>query len=116
MLRWMNEVRASRGMVRLSDDPGIQWIPVEWSDTMATRRELAHNPHFADQVFADRPHATSASENVGRSTSGDRSVFDRFMDSPPHRAEILSTTSTHATVGCLHDDAGELWVTVNFWG
>lgn len=116
MMGWMNEARSSQGVPALTADAGIQWIPLQWSDGMASRQELAHNPRFGEQIFAERPHAMSASENVGRSTTGDRSIFDGFMQSPSHRAEVLASGNTHAAVGCLRDGGGQLWVTVNFWG
>ena len=115
MVRWMNEVRAANGLGPLTVDPGIQWVAVSWSDSMASRQQLSHNPGFGGSIFAERPQAMSASENVGRTTGSDRSVFEGFLDSPPHRAEILSGVSSHTTVGCVHD-GNQLWVTVNFWG
>lgn len=116
MVRFMNATRADHGLAPLTADAGIQWIPVHWSDTMAANQRLEHNPDFAERIFTARPQATSASENVGRTTGSDRSVFDGFMDSPPHRERILDAASTHTTVGCVRDAGGQLWVTVNFWG
>lgn len=114
-MRWINEARGANGLGAYAFDPGIQWVSVGWSDSMASRQELSHNPDFGGQIFAERPQAMSASENVGRTTGDDRSIFDGFMQSPPHRAEILSRVSSNVTIGCL-DDGNQLWVTVNFWG
>ena len=115
MVRWGNEVRAAHGLSALANDRGIESIPVNWSDGMAGRQQLAHNPRYGEQIFAARPQAVTAGENVGRGTS-DRAIFQGFMDSAGHRARIVDRSNTHTTVGCLRDANGILWVTVNFWG
>lgn len=116
MARWINEARAAQGRAALTNDTGISSIPRGWSDSMARRHELAHNPNYAGQVFGARPQARTAAENVGRSTGTNRDLFDAFMGSSGHRANILGTQFTHVTVGCAIDGSGEIWATMNFWG
>ena len=116
MLRWMNETRAGAGRHALAWDGAILHVAVDWSDDMAARGELAHNPRYGDQVFAARSEAVTAAENVGWGSGSDRAVYDEFLRSPSHRDKILSGSLTHTAVGCVRDGAGELWVTVNFWG
>ena len=116
MLRWMNETRAGAGRQALAWDDAILHVAVDWSHEMAARSELAHNPRYGDQVFAARAEAMTAAENVGWGSGSARAVYDEFLRSPSHRDKILSGALTHAAVGCLRDGAGELWVTVNFWG
>ena len=83
---------------------------------MVRRQQLAHNPNYGSQVFAARPQATRASENVGRTMGSVAALFAEFMDSPSHRATILDGRLTHATTACTVDGNGQLWVAVNFWG
>ena len=116
MLRWMNETRAGAGRHALAWDDAILHVAVDWSHEMADRSELAHNPRYGDQVFAARAEAMTAAENVGWGNGSARAVYDEFLRSPSHRDKILSGALTHAAVGCVRDGAGELWVTVNFWG
>lgn len=116
MLRWMNETRAGAARHALAWDDAILHVAVDWSHEMAARSQLAHNPRYGDQVFAARPEAMTAAENVGWGTGSDRAVYDEFLRSPSHRDKILSGALTHAAVGCVRDGAGEVWVTVNFWG
>jgi uncharacterized protein YkwD len=116
MLRWMNETRAGAGRSALAWDDAILHVAVDWSHEMAARGELAHNPRYGDQVFAARAEAMTAAENVGWGNDSARAVYDEFLRSPSHRDKILSGALTHTAVGCVRDHAGELWVTVNFWG
>jgi uncharacterized protein YkwD len=110
----INAARANAGRSALSFDTGIQYIAVDWSDEMAGSQTLRHNPGYGDQIVRHRDYRT-AGENVGRGYEHG-SLFQAFMNSPGHRANIESTAYSHVTVGCLTDGGGQLWVTQNFWG
>lgn len=116
MLGWMNEARSQAGRGQLAEDEAIQHVSLDWSSHMAGTGELAHNPRFSDQIFAVRAEATTAGEVVGWSGGSARAVFDEFMRSSLHRDTIRQTAFRHATVGCVRDAGGRLWVTANFWG
>lgn len=116
MLTWMNETRSEAGVGSLLDDPAIKHVPVDWSQVMADRSDLAHNPDYGPQVFAARPEARTAAENVGWSRVSARAIYDEFLRSAPHRDTILRARLTHSAVGCVRDADGALWVAVNFWG
>lgn len=111
----INQARADVGQPALAFDTGIQYIPVDWSDEMARTQTLAHNPDYGNQIFAARPQAGTAAENVGRGYSNE-SLFDAFMNSPGHRENIESPRFSHVTIGCLTDGGGQIWVSQNFWG
>lgn len=116
MMRWMNEARAARGVRALTSDGTIHRIALGWTDRMVQRQDLSHNPDYGQQIFAARPEAMTAGENVGRGTGSERGLFDAFMASSGHRSKILGSQYGHATVACVVDSAGQLWVTQNFWG
>lgn len=116
MLRWMNESRAAAGRPVLAWDDAILHVAVDWSHHMAAEDDLAHNPRYGDQVFAARAEAVTAAENVGWGNDSARGVYEEFLRSPTHKDKILSTALSHAAVGCVRDGAGEVWVTVDFWG
>ena len=116
MLGHMNDARAQRGTAPLAGDDRIVPVSRDWTRTMAERQQLQHNPDYAGQVFAARPEAARAGENVGRAHGSNAALFQAFMDSPGHRDAILAPGYTHAGVGCVVDGGGQLWVTVNFWG
>ena len=54
-------------------------------------------------------------ENVGYTPQDVASLQQAFMDSPPHRDNILNRAFTHVAVGSVRVD-GTLWVTVFFYG
>lgn len=112
----MNSLRSSEGVAALTTDGGIAHIPLNWSTSMARRKELAHNPDYASQIRAARPQARSFGENVGYSSQGARAVFDGMVASPSHRAAMVNGGYTQAATGCAVDNQGKVWVTVNFWG
>jgi uncharacterized protein YkwD len=116
MVGWMNDTRAASGRPALAWDDAILHVAVDWSHAMAERSQLAHNPDYGDRVFAARAEAMTAAENVGWGTDSARAVYDEFLRSPSHKDKILSGALTHTAVACVRDGAGDLWVTVNFWG
>ncbi len=54
-------------------------------------------------------------ENVGYTSQGVSSMEQAFMDSLPHRSNILNGAFRHVAVGSVRVD-GTLWVTVFFYG
>ena len=114
MHQQINAARARVGRHALAFDTGIQYIAVDWSDGMAGRQVLAHNPNYASQILRHRDYRT-AGENVGRGYD-QASLFQAFMNSPAHRQNIEHGAYSHVTVGCVTDRNGQLWVTQNFWG
>lgn len=112
----MNRARTSRGVAALVGDARVVPISRAWSDELARRQDLQHNPDYGPQTFAVAPEARRAAENVGRTHGSDAELFDAFMASPGHRDAILEPGHTHAGIGCTIDSGGQRWVTVNFWG
>lgn len=74
------------------------------AEDMADQNRLHHNSRLPDQV----EDWESLGENVGRGATVD-DIHRAFMESPSHRAEILSTRSTQVGVGVVERD-GVLWV------
>lgn len=74
------------------------------AEDMADQNRLHHNARLPDQV----ENWDSLGENVGKGASVD-DIHRVFMDSPSHRAEILSTRFTQVGVGVVERD-GVLWV------
>jgi uncharacterized protein YkwD len=114
MYNQINAARANAGRGALQFDTGIQHVAVNWSDEMARTQTLRHNPNYGNQILQYRNYRT-AGENVGRGYE-QGSLFQAFMNSPGHRANIESGAYSHVTVGCLTDGGGQLWITQNFWG
>ena len=84
---------------------------------MANTGRLAHNPNMANQI-AGLVVWSFVAENVGHgggTLTSVNSVFYLFMNSPTHRANILSNQVNRIAVGCVRAGNG-LWITQNFWG
>ena len=112
----MNGARTDRGVEALVGDDRMIPISRAWSDELARRQDLQHNPDYGAQTFAAVPEARRAAENVGRTHGSNSGLFDAFMNSPGHRDAIMEPGHSHVGVGCTVDSGGQLWVTVNFWG
>lgn len=113
--RWTNDARSAQGVAPLAFDDVIVHVPRSWSEEMAAAAHLAHNPDHADEIWQVRPQARKVSENVGRGYDV-RAVFDAFMGSPTHRANILDPSLAATAIGCVRDADGQAWVAVDFWG
>lgn len=111
MIRWMNAARADRGIVAL--DPG--WRLRELADQHS--REMAEAGRIFHSELSSQLRSVSwrtAGENVGVGGSMWK-LYQAFMKSDPHRANILGRTFRRVGVGVyLHD--GFVWVTMIFVG
>ena len=109
MVRLVNEERAKEGLSPLSTLPEL--------DAAADVRA----PEVAEYFSHDRPDGSScftvlrecgvtgfwtAGENIAAGTSSPEAVVEMWMNSPGHRANILSADFTHIGVGCQ----GTSWV------
>jgi hypothetical protein len=72
---------------------------------MAATRTLAHNPNATSDVCC----WSSMGENVGVGSSVSQ-VQSAFMNSSPHRANILSSTYTQVGIGTARGSDGRLYV------
>lgn len=121
MLRLMNEERKKAGLKPLTQVDALDKIANDWSAQMAQENNLYHNPNFGEQTFATG--ANSAAENVayGSYTPEDskafaKTLFDQWMNSPGHRANIMSSSSNAIGFGVAIDSQGGYYATQNFGG
>jgi uncharacterized protein YkwD len=82
------------------------------SARMASSGGIYHNPNLAQN--ANRLRWSILGENVGVGNSVE-SLHEAFMDSPPHRENVMRSRFRRVGVGILERD-GRLWVTVVFLG
>lgn len=112
MLRWMNGARADRGLVHLHMGPRLLNLANRHSRQMAGQGRIYHStPLSATLRYVSW---RVAGENVG---VGGRmwKLYEAFMDSSPHRANILEYRFRRVGVGVyVHD--GFKWVTMIFVG
>ncbi len=104
---------ASRGDARLTPlavRPGLTDVARRWATTMATTPVgLSHNPSLGDQLENNGATGwTVAAENVGTGGSA-ASVYDAYMKSAPHRANLLRSTVDSIGVGAVRTEDGRVW-------
>lgn len=129
-----NRARAREGLAPLAPEPVLSLIAREHSADMIARRYFAHeNPDGqgpGDRLaFGHRQLVGTAAENIWTGngypteSSAEREeladqVFQGWMNSPGHRANILRPSLTHLGVGVVIDGA-EIMATQAFadvWG
>jgi uncharacterized protein YkwD len=121
LLKYINAARAKAGLVQVKAAPGTTDVARRWARWQAGHRTMRHNPNFAPQIAAaGSPNWTKVSENVGYASACDaRQLFDAYMNSPGHRANILDRKMRFVGLGSVdrQDRAwpcGILYNTMNF--
>ena len=111
----INKARRSAGLRPLTVIAGATDVARRWSRHMAGAEVLSHNP----SIIGDISHAgssawTEIAENVGEGPSDDpHNLFQAYMDSPPHRANILDPGARYMGVGTVERD-DIAWNTLDF--
>jgi uncharacterized protein YkwD len=80
---------------------------------MAQADKLFHTTDV--NVYLDGVEWHAWGENVGYTPAGVASLQGAFMNSPPHRENILNGAFHQVAIGAVRVD-GTLWVTVFFYG
>ena len=121
MLELINGARASVGVAPLTAAAGLRNLALSWSDCMArgdTGGVLQHNPAFQAQLSGNgASNATSWAENVAKWTGGGATakfIFDTYMTSPGHRANILNPSMRFVGIGTYFNDINGGFNTQNF--
>lgn len=105
LVAYTNSARDSRGLGTLSVRSDLARVAQRQAAWMAANRTLAHSNNLGGQVCCWK----SIGENVGMGSSA-RQIFNAFMDSSSHRANILSGRYTQIGVGAARSSDGRLWV------
>jgi uncharacterized protein YkwD len=106
--RLMNAARERADLPRLSLDPEASKVARKHTWEMAQRNLLHHTP--SSSLVRRVTRWEILGENVGVGGTVD-SIHHAFMDSPPHRANILYSKFRHVGVG-VKKSSGRIWVTV----
>jgi uncharacterized protein YkwD len=112
MLELMNEKREARGIAPLDGSPRLRQYSRHHSVVMARRGYLFHTHNLANKLRGVQ--WSIAGENVGSGGDVD-TLFKAFMDSAPHRKNILRKSFRHVGIGFVQRH-GSLWVTMVFYG
>src|SRR4051794_6543386 len=111
----INDARRAAGLRALVVVPGATDVARRWSWHLAGAEVLSHNPQLADDLGrAGSASWTEIAENVGEASSTDPgSLFHAYMNSPPHRENILDSHARFIGVGVV-ERAGVAWNTLDF--
>ncbi len=112
MLTLTNNDRAQRDKAALKLDAALSRYAKHHSRQMATKGYLFHTTDLVSKLKGF--DWSIGGENVGVGSTLD-GLEGAFMNSPPHRKNILRTAFDHAAVGVIHSN-GSFWVTVIFYG
>lgn len=103
-----NAARQSAGLPPYAVASDLASIARSWSAHMAAAGAISHNPNLTTQVQNWR----AVGENVGVGPD-EPTIQQAFMNSAPHRANILDHDYTQFGVGVVVS-GGRVWVTVDF--
>ena len=111
----INAARRSAGLRALTVVAGATDVARRWSWRMASNQSLMHNPSLVSNLEHAGSRAwTSIAENVGMGPAGNAdALFDAYMNSAPHRANILDGSSRFLGVGTV-ERGGIAWNTLDF--
>lgn len=108
----VNSERVANGRKALAASSCLQGFATPWAAHLASIGGLAHQnlgPFLSDC------HASSAAENVGMGNVSASGMESAFWASPDHKANILSSSSTHLAVAAYEKD-GTWYVVQDFYG
>jgi uncharacterized protein YkwD len=112
----VNKARTARDLRRLRVTPCAEDFARRWTKVMARKRELFHNPELSN-LSKDRhcDRASYVAENIGYAWGPDaEEVFEAYMDSPGHKANILSPDARFIGIGAIALSDGQVWNTMDF--
>jgi uncharacterized protein YkwD len=116
-LSLVNQERTSRGVAPLTMQPVVaDNLSRPWSAHMAASGQLAHSgsaQQVLDNVSRYFPSTNRAGENVGYASTV-RELHQALMNSPAHRANILSADFTSIGLG-VAQTGSMVWVTQTFF-
>lgn len=107
----LNQSRKEAGLPALNWDERLAEAAREHSQRMADTNELGHvlkgEQSVAERVAGKDVHFNRSGENVGYDTDFN-DLHRSWMDSPPHRENILNPNYNVVGIGVAHTDDG-LW-------
>lgn len=112
-----NRERAAAAVAPVKRLDSLDGIAQTWSEQMDTENRMYHNPGIRAQVTAAYPGQwRSYGENVLQNWCGasGETLVRQWMNSPPHRVNLLNPAHTHLGVGADVADSRKLYSTQNF--
>jgi uncharacterized protein YkwD len=114
MLSLTNTDRANHGRAALTFNERLSRYARQHSLAMAEQGYLFHSTGDQLRAALEGYHWELGGENIGVGGSLE-GLEQAFMDSPPHRENLLQRVYRHAAIGIVRQD-GRTWITVIFYG
>ncbi|HHV51335.1 MAG TPA: SafA/ExsA family spore coat assembly protein [Clostridiales bacterium] len=118
VIRLINKERTSRGLPALTTDWQLSRVARYKSQDMIDKNYFAHqSPTYGspfDMMEAFGLRFSAAAENIAYGQRTAAEVVNAWMNSPGHRANILSKSYTHTGVGAAKKANGTLYWTQMF--
>ena len=90
---YLAEIRSSNGLPPLAPDPALEETALEQARLMAGARTMNHTARFG-KSFSRRVRGNgiegAAAENIAHGSFGMEELFQRWMNSPGHRRNMLN--------------------------
>jgi uncharacterized protein YkwD len=115
LLALMNHDRAVRRLHPLTVAPCAEDFARQWTQTMAHRDLLEHNP--ALKTMWSRSlcrNASKVAENIGVAGTDPDTLYAAYMRSPAHRANILDPKLRYVGIGSWQLADGSVFNTIDF--
>ena len=106
----INAFRLVSGLPPVTVDGELTDIARRWSIGMAQQHAIFHNTQLDRQV---RANWKKLGENVGTGPTVD-DIFNAFLASPTHRANVVDPRFTKVGVGVVADASGQLYTAHEF--
>jgi uncharacterized protein YkwD len=115
MYRATNHSRVNHSIKKVDIQYRISKLARKHSVAMANKGSIFHTADPAGR-YLDGVNWSTWGENVGVTGGTIGDLQQAFMDSPPHRANILNKEFHRVALGTYRDADGLLWVTVFLYG
>jgi hypothetical protein len=109
-LQRINDLRASKGLNRLTVHGELLGVARRWTDKMVAAGRISHNPNLGNEVSAPW---RKLGENVGVGYDVE-GLWQAFVNSPGHYKNLVDPAWTHVAVGAVRAGDGRLFTTHNF--
>jgi uncharacterized protein YkwD len=115
LVEQINAARRAHGLRQLVVTAGTTDVARAWAWHLAHAQALSHNPSLVHDIAHHGSGSwTQISENVGEGPSDSpTTLFQAYMASPPHRANILDGGSRYIGVGVV-ERGSTSWNTLDF--
>lgn len=109
--KWINREREQRGLPHLRVQRCTDQSAESWARHLASRDAFYHQSMGR---LLNRCDAYYAGETLGRGSIWPRRLVRMWMNSPPHRAVLLSRYAKRIGIGAVKDGHGQWLTAANF--